>query len=396
MAEAEQELLDAQAALAEAIATASSVPTSSTTPETTTSTTIVPSARIERVQQAEDDLAQAAEGITNATPLAEATAEYNSAAFALQIVWLQLLADASCFTDEQHAEAVKQVTEYTTTLQSELQLVGYYDGEIDGIYGPETVDAVKRLQVDSGLRETGFVDRATAQALDQKLEEVGQQAAATEMTYTASVQTVLTLTGFWTGPIDGKWTDELTAALKAFQTELGVKPTGEVDAATLAAFEQALAELESLATATTTTTTTPTDDDCPADDNDRPADDRRGDRPTDRPPASYDDGLTPPADRRSGGRVVERRETPQDRRIELGDRGMDRQHFCENVVGRARVHQGADDLHDLITGNAEHRSAEESFRFIVHQDADEPVCFAVERGPRDGGHRKRRLAHLAS
>ena len=257
LAEAEQELLDAQAALAEAIATASSVPTSSTTPETTTSTTIVPSARIERVQQAEDDLAQAAEGITNATPLAEATAEYNSAAFALQIVWLQLLADASCFTDEQHAEAVKQVTEYTTTLQSELQLVGYYDGEIDGIYGPETVDAVKRLQVDSGLRETGFVDRATAQALDQKLEEVGQQAAATEMTYTASVQTVLTLTGFWTGPIDGKWTDELTAALKAFQTELGVKPTGEVDAATLAAFEQALAELESLATATTTTTTKP-------------------------------------------------------------------------------------------------------------------------------------------
>jgi peptidoglycan hydrolase-like protein with peptidoglycan-binding domain len=256
LAEAEQELLDAQAALVEAIATASSVPTSSTTPATTTSTTIVSSATIERVQQAEDDLAQTAEGITDATPLAEATAEYNSAAFALQIVWLQLLSDAGCFTDEQEAEAVKQVTAYTTTLQTELQQVGYYDGEIDGIYGPETVDAVKRLQADSGLRETGFVDRATAQALDQKLEEVGQQVAATEMTHTASVQTVLTLTGFWTGPIDGQWTDELTAALKAFQTELGVKPTGEVDAATLAAFQQALAELQSLATATTTTTTT--------------------------------------------------------------------------------------------------------------------------------------------
>ena len=37
------------------------------------------------------------------------------------------------------------------------------------------------------------------------------------------------------------WTDELTAALQAFQTALGVEPTGEVDAATLAAFEQALA-----------------------------------------------------------------------------------------------------------------------------------------------------------
>ena len=47
-------------------------------------------ATIERVQQAEDDLAQAGEGITAATPLAEATAEYNSAAFALQIAWLRL------------------------------------------------------------------------------------------------------------------------------------------------------------------------------------------------------------------------------------------------------------------------------------------------------------------
>ena len=38
------------------------------------------------------------------------------------------------------------------------------------------------------------------------------------------------------------WTDELTAALQEFQIALGVEPTGVVDAATLAAFEQALAE----------------------------------------------------------------------------------------------------------------------------------------------------------
>ena len=161
-AEAEQELIDAQAALAEAIATASSVPVSSTEPETATTTTIVAPVVIERVEQAEADLARTAEGITEATPLAEATAEYNSAAFALQIVWLQLLADAGCFTDEQQAEALEQVTAYTTTLQTELQLVGYYDGAIDGIYGPATVEGVKRLQADSGLPETGFVDMATA------------------------------------------------------------------------------------------------------------------------------------------------------------------------------------------------------------------------------------------
>ena len=150
--------------------------------------------------------------------------------------------------------------------------MGYYEDEIDGIYGPQTVEGVKRLQADSGLRKTGFVDRATAQALDDLLAELGEEAAAAEMTHTAAVQTVLTLTGHWTGPIDGEWTEELTAALQAFQTELGVEPTGEVDAATLAAFQQAIAALEGLLTTTTPPATTipSTPDDDPAAGHDDP------------------------------------------------------------------------------------------------------------------------------
>ncbi len=252
LAAAEQELVDAQAALADAIATASSIATSTTTPGTTTTSTIVPRATVERVKQAEDDLARTSKGITTATPLAEATAEYNSAAFALQISWMKLIFDAGCLSDEQQAEAVAQVTAYTANLQTQLQQVGFYDGQIDGIYGPQTVDGVKRLQAESGLPETGFVDKATAQALEKKLAELGQQAAIADATQTATVQTILTLTGFWTGPVDGVWTDELTAALQAFQTKLGVEPTGVVDPPTLAAFEQALAALGVLITTTTT------------------------------------------------------------------------------------------------------------------------------------------------
>ena len=241
LADAEQELIDAQAALAEAIATASSLPVSSAEPETATTTTIVAPAVIDRVQQAEDDLARTGKGITETTPLAEATAEFNSAAFALQIAWLRLLSDAGCLTDEQQAEALAQVTAYTTALQTELQAVGYYDGPIDGIYGPATLDGVKRLQADSDLPETGFVDKATAEALDDLLAALDLQTTAANLTHTASVQTALTVTGYWQGPIDGVWTDELTAALKEFQVALGVEPTGVVDAATLAAFEQAIA-----------------------------------------------------------------------------------------------------------------------------------------------------------
>jgi peptidoglycan hydrolase-like protein with peptidoglycan-binding domain len=252
LAAAEQELADAQRALAEVTATTPSP--STTTPPTTTSTTVVPPATINRVRQAEEELAATGEGITDATPLVEAAAEYNSAAFALEIAWLRLLADAGCLTDEQQAEAAAQVADYTVALQTQLQLAGYYAGPIDGIYGPQTVEAVKHLQTDSGLPTTGTVDAATARALDEQLAALGEQAAAQARAQTAAVQTVLTLTGHWTGPIDGEWTDELTEALKAFQIELGVEPTGAVDAATLAAFEEAVADLR---TAVTTTTTSP-------------------------------------------------------------------------------------------------------------------------------------------
>lgn len=58
------------------------------------------------------------------------------------------------------------------------------------------------------------------------------------------MQQTLKLAGFWDGPVDGVWTPELTDAVKELQAELGVEPTGAVDAATVFAFQQALAELE--------------------------------------------------------------------------------------------------------------------------------------------------------
>ena len=109
---------------------------------------------------------------------------------------------------------------------------------------------------------TGFVDEATARALQSKLDALGQQQAAQTTTQTAALQTALKLAGFWDGPIDGVWTDALTLALKDLQTKLGVPPTGTVDPATVAAFQQALAALPatvtSEATATAVETTTET------------------------------------------------------------------------------------------------------------------------------------------
>jgi len=250
LAAAEQEFVDAEAALAAAIATASSVAVS-TTPTTVATTTFVAAASIERVQLAEEDFTRNAKDIDADTPLFEAGAAYNSAALALEIAWLNLLNEGGCFSDERQADALAQLTAYTTALQTDLQRAGYDPGPIDGVYGPQTVAAVEQLQADSGLPVTGFVDEATARALQGKLDAIGQA----DSLQTAALQTILTVTGFWTGPIDGVWTDEVTKALQAMQTALGVPPTGQVDAATVAAFQQKQAALGAPVTPVTETAT---------------------------------------------------------------------------------------------------------------------------------------------
>lgn len=250
LAAAEQELIDAEAALAAA-------QTGTTAPEAddTTSSTVplVPEASVDRVTEAEADLAAAFEGVSADTPLAEATEEVNAAAFAVQVAWLRLFADAGCLGEEQQAEAVTAIAEYTTALQSSLTAAGVYSGAIDGVYGPATVAAVEQLQTDSGLPVTGLVDRATAAALEQAVVDAGGPAAAEAIAHTAALQSVLTLTGYWTGPIDGEWTDALTAALQEAQTDLGVPDTGVVDAATLAALQQAIEDAQAGDTTSTTT-----------------------------------------------------------------------------------------------------------------------------------------------
>src|SRR4029079_11139745 len=150
---------------------------------------------------------------------------------------------------------------------------GYYDGEVDGIYGPATVESVETLQEAHGLPSTGTVDRATAAALQDDLEAQGVAAAQQEVAATAAVQQTLKLAGYWDGPVDGLWTPALTEALKSFQTALGVEPSGTVDAATVAALEKAIAEAqaEPSLTATSEPSATPSDTGSPS-----PSDDPTG------------------------------------------------------------------------------------------------------------------------
>lgn len=243
---AQQDLADAQAALAAAeAAAASGAATASPAPRTTAPVSSVaplaPKASINRVKQAEADFAAAQGAVTDQTPLAQASQQFNAAVVALEMSWLQLFADAGCLTKEEQKQASAAVHDYTVALQKSLAGAGYYQGTVDGVYGPTTVDAVEALQRSHGLPVTGTVDKATDAALQSDLQAKGGAAAQEALAATAAVQQTLKLAGYWTGPVDGQWSAALTEALKSFQTDLGVKPTGTVDAATIAAVERAIA-----------------------------------------------------------------------------------------------------------------------------------------------------------
>ena len=215
---------------------------------------IVEPETLDAVEEADAAFAEATAAIDEDTPVIEAGVQFTSAAYQLEVAWARVFADAGCIENE--AEAKQWVSDYVAALQTDLAAAGYYHGEVDGIYGPQTIEAVEQLQQDAGLPVTGLVDPATQIALGAAL---GQQQSAE----IGALQGILITTGYYSGPVDGEWSPELEDALKALQTDLGVPATGVVDAATLRAFETALAaEGEPPPTTATTerapTTTAPT------------------------------------------------------------------------------------------------------------------------------------------
>lgn len=249
VAAAEQDLAAAQANLAavEASASGGTPAPAGSSPAPSVAASPAP-ASVARVEQAESELADAQAGITARTPLVQAAEQFNAAAVAVEMAWLQLLADAGCLSGEQQTLAVNAVREYTVALQQSLAETGYYTAPVDGVYGPMTVDAVEALQAAHSLPQTGTVDKATEAALQAELDALGDAATLESTATTAALQQTLRLAGYWDGPVDGVWSDALTQAVMTLQTDLGVPVTGTVDAATISAFQQAVAAVGATAT----------------------------------------------------------------------------------------------------------------------------------------------------
>ena len=131
--DANEELTEARAELAEAKASASGNSGGKAKPSPTPppSEPSVPQASVDRVKTAEEDLEAASEGITDQTPLTEATEEFTSAAFALEVAWINLFADAGCLADEEAADARGRRARVTVALQADLKTAGYLEGEVE-------------------------------------------------------------------------------------------------------------------------------------------------------------------------------------------------------------------------------------------------------------------------
>ncbi len=158
---------------------------------------------------------------------------------------------------------------FVTQLQQALKALGYYEGDITGVYDEATTAAVAALQRDLGLPDTGQYDEATDAALRERL-GVRVEAFGTSV---AQLQQALTDLGFYSGPIDGRYSAATIEAVRAFQRELGVPETGVIDVATLQAIYAR--GISSGVASVPTTTEPPATTAPPPDTTDPPRDDGR-------------------------------------------------------------------------------------------------------------------------
>lgn len=63
------------------------------------------------------------------------------------------------------------------TVQTKLKNWGYYKGNVDGIYGWRTANAVRAFQKKNGLKVDGIVGNATAKALGMNVQEASAKSA---------------------------------------------------------------------------------------------------------------------------------------------------------------------------------------------------------------------------
>ena len=129
----------------------------------------------------------------------------------------------------------------TVVVQERLQAAGVYSGAADGVWGPESQQALDRFQQQRGLAVTGAMNLATAQALGVGMPRllppaepavVPPAAAPLSERAVRIVQNRLRGLGFYRGAADGIWGAGTQQALERFQRGRGIEATGQINPVT--------------------------------------------------------------------------------------------------------------------------------------------------------------------
>lgn len=115
-------------------------------------------------------------------------------------------------------------------VQALLKLYGYTIGNVDGVLGNNTRNAIEAFQQDNGIAPTRFMCDQTWIALHQ-FEDSGL--VQNDRINDKVVQEALTNAGFNPGKVDGRMGPRSMAALKDFQYANGLKPDGRIGFKTL-------------------------------------------------------------------------------------------------------------------------------------------------------------------
>lgn len=128
-------------------------------------------------------------------------------------------------------------------LQYTLKSLGYFDGEASGTFGTRTREAVSLFQANNGLEATGYADAETCDVLFWS-DSVPMRSAdtlylgLTDERVTA-LQNRLTELGYFDGAADGTYDAVTETAVRLFQIVADLSSTGEADAETLQALDNA-------------------------------------------------------------------------------------------------------------------------------------------------------------
>jgi DNA invertase Pin-like site-specific DNA recombinase/lysozyme family protein len=121
-------------------------------------------------------------------------------------------------------------------LQRTLRRLGWRPGRVDGLFGPRTEVAVKRLQAAAGLAVDGIVGQQTRRALSalraHRLTRGAGYAARGGSERVRRLQRELRRRGFRPGPLDGRFGPQTERAVAQLQQAAGLPARGAVDRST--------------------------------------------------------------------------------------------------------------------------------------------------------------------